>query len=316
MAKPASAIAFAFLLLTLAVPDSASPQQDPLSRHVIVVSVDGLRPDAIDAAGARTLRRLLEDGSATLEAQTILPSVTLPSHTSMLTGVGPETHGVTWNSDRTEELGTVDVPTLFDLVHRAGYRTAAVFSKEKFRHLVHDGTLDVARVPRGGVLPASRSVAEAVRYIRTQRPNLLFVHIADPDFMGHSTGWMSRMYRFAVREADAGVQDLMDAATQTFGAGNFTLIVTADHGGHGRSHGSSDPLDTTIPWISWGKGIRAEHTIEGPVRTMDTAATVLHVMGVPVPTGWEGVPVAEALLPNEPALAVSEPLLGQEAGTP
>ena len=272
-----------------------TPPPAALSRNVIVVSIDGLRADAIRAAGARTLLRLMEEGSWTLQAQTVIPSKTLPSHASMLTGVLPATHGITWNSDKTDELGVITVPTVFELAHDAGYRTAAFFSKKKFNHLLREGSLDEVRVPRFGLIPASRTVAEAIQHMRRARPNLLFVHIAEADFMGHRMGWMSLGYRWGVREADAGVAAIIEAAEETFGEGNFTLIVTADHGGTGHDHGTDGPEDTTIPWISYGQGIRAGHTIGGTVRTMDTAATILRVLGIGCPIEWDGVAVAEAL---------------------
>src|SRR5947199_8963276 len=58
-----------------------------ITDHVIVVSIDGLRPDAIDKFHARTLQRLMHEGRYSLHAQTIKLSLTLPSHTSVLTGV-------------------------------------------------------------------------------------------------------------------------------------------------------------------------------------------------------------------------------------
>src|SRR5262245_8758227 len=60
--------------------------------HVVIVSIDGLRPDAIATYKAPTLERLMGEGSYTLHAATILPSKTLPSHTSMLTGEPPSVH--------------------------------------------------------------------------------------------------------------------------------------------------------------------------------------------------------------------------------
>jgi predicted AlkP superfamily pyrophosphatase or phosphodiesterase len=266
-----------------------------ISRNVIVVSIDGLRPDAIAAANARTLERLLAEGSGTLTAHTIVPSKTLPAHASMLTGVVPAKHGITWNSDETDEVGVVSVPTVFELAHQAGYRTAAFFSKKKFNHLIKEGSLDEVRVPRFGLIPASRTVGEAMQYMRRRKPNLLFVHIAEADFLGHRLGWMSMAYRWGVREADAAVAALIDAAEDTYGPNGYTLIVTADHGGNGKDHGSEADTDTTIPWISWGLGIRGGHRITGQVRTMDTAATVLRVLGVQIPSGWDGAPVNEAL---------------------
>ncbi|HEY8174061.1 MAG TPA: alkaline phosphatase family protein, partial [Gemmatimonadaceae bacterium] len=75
--------------------------------HVIVISIDGLRADAIHKYHAPTIERLMREGRYSLTAQTINTSLTLPSHTSMLTGVPETVHGVTWNSDKTKEKGYV-----------------------------------------------------------------------------------------------------------------------------------------------------------------------------------------------------------------
>jgi predicted AlkP superfamily pyrophosphatase or phosphodiesterase len=64
---------------------------------VIIISIDGLRPDAVQSAPAPSILALTGRGSYSWSAQTILPSNTLPSHVSMLTGFLPEAHGVTWD---------------------------------------------------------------------------------------------------------------------------------------------------------------------------------------------------------------------------
>jgi len=277
--------------------DEAGSTRGAVTDHVVIVSIDGLRPDAIERFGAKQLQRLMREGAYSLEAQTIFPSKTLPSHTSMLTGVPPEKHGVTWNSDETEEHGTVEVTTVFEAAKQAGLHTAAFFSKSKFHHLQKPGTLDYTQAPDGlGHMLATETAEDVVRYLRFERPNLLFVHIGEPDYAGHTTGWMGPVYGWAVRRADAAVGELVKAADRAFGRGNYTLLVTADHGGHGRNHGSADPRDMTIPWIAWGKGVRAGRLPAG-IRTMDTAATALWLLGVPVPAGWTGTPVTAAFDP-------------------
>jgi len=82
-----------------------------------------------------------------------------------------------------------------------------------------------------------------------------------------------------------------------FGTGNFTIIVTADHGGHDRDHGSEDSRDVTIPWIAWGRSVKPGQLKQG-VKTMDTAATVLSLLGVAEPANWVGKPVIEAFQPD------------------
>src|SRR5690606_12787992 len=107
----------------------------PISRTVVLVSIDGLRPDAIEAYEAPTLQRLIREGSYTLSARTIYPSKTLPSHTSMLTGQPPERHGVMWNNVITADADSIELPNVFSVARAHGYSTAAFFSKPKFQPL-------------------------------------------------------------------------------------------------------------------------------------------------------------------------------------
>lgn len=303
-----------FVVLTLALAACARPHPDTfavtqqamprpskgrITDHVLVISIDGLRPDAIAKYEAPTLRRLMAGGRYSLSAQTISISKTLPSHTSMLTGVDVDQHKITWNSDRTGEFGHVEVPTVFGLAHEAGYATAAFYSKSKFHHIDAPETIDHVRGPRGGLIPwnAGRTTDLVLEHLERARPNLTFVHLADADFTGHNFGWMGHMYGMAVRETDRAVARILDAADKTFGRGAYTVILTSDHGGHGKSHGSADPVDTTIPWIVWGAGVQQGPALTG-IRTMDTAATVLWMLGVAAPASLVGQPVTTAFQPT------------------
>ena len=72
--------------------------------------------------------------------------------------------------------------------------------------------------------------------------------------------------------------ELLRSADRAFGRDGYTVIITADHGGHGRDHGSSDPRDVLIPWIAWGKGVVPGETLPDGIRTLDTAATALALL--------------------------------------
>ena len=267
-----------------------------LTKHVLLVSIDGLRPDAINTFRAPTLQRLAREGSYTFGASTITPSKTLPSHTSMLTGEPPERHGVLWNNVLTADTDLIEQTTVFGVARSKGYATAAFFSKPKFQPLQQAGALDYSQAPGGwfGAWKSTRTVGDVERYLSTARPNLLFVHLADVDRAGHSSGWMSDPYGAAVAQCDAAVRRLLDAADNAFGKGAYTVIVTADHGGHGQDHGSDDPQDVMIPWIVWGRGVQTGELPTGTIRTMDTASTVLWLLGLDEPTEWIGSPITRA----------------------
>lgn len=286
--------------IVTAPPRTEAPQAPaPSSRltdHVILVSIDGLRPDAIAEFTAPTLQRLIREGSYTLSARTVLPSKTLPSHTSMLTGEPPDRHGVLWNTAFEDRPGTLEIPTVFGLARKRGYHTAAFFSKAKFSHLQKPGTLDYSQAPGGwfGRWTAERTTRDVEKYLSDARPNLLFVHLPDPDVSGHSNGWMSADYGSAVLRADAAVARIMRAADEAYGRGAYTLIVTADHGGQEKDHGSADTSDVHIPWIAWGRAVQPGVLPDDAVQTIDTASTVLFLLGVDSPSGWQAKAIVAA----------------------
>jgi predicted AlkP superfamily pyrophosphatase or phosphodiesterase len=277
------------------------PLPEPrISRNVVVVSVDGLRPDAIGTYGAPTLQRLMREGSYTLSASTIHPSKTLPSHTSMLTGQPPERHGVLWNNVASADADSIDLPNIFTVARARGFSTAAFFSKAKFQPLQLRGSLDYSQAPGGlfGRWSSARTISDVEKHLDGAWPNLLFVHLTDPDAAGHRAGWMTAEYGRAVLAADAAVNRLIAMSERAYGSGNFSLIVTADHGGHGTNHGSSDPRDVTIPWIAWGKGVKPGVLASSTIRTMDTASTVLWMLGLNEPADWVGEAVMQAYQPG------------------
>jgi arylsulfatase A-like enzyme len=90
---------------------------------------------------------------------------------------------------------------------------------------------------------------------------------------------------------DRHLHERVDAALGTLLAAlpeKATVLVTSDHGGHDRAHGSEMPEDMTIPWLIAGPGIRAGHEIQAPVSVLDTAPTLARVLGLQPDRQWEG----------------------------
>jgi arylsulfatase A-like enzyme len=274
-----------------------------VTRHVMLISMDGLRPESIERFGATTIQRLMQEGSYTLQAQTVSPSKTLPAHASMLSGVEPRIHGITWNTDAG---GTLELLTVFDLATQAGLTSAAFFSKSKLRQLTAPGDVDYLEVRSRWSLrswDADHTVDGVRDYLQDgNRPNLLFIHVAEPDQTGHEHGWMSPEYGEKVQEADQALAELLASADTAFGTGQYTVILTADHGGVGHGHSEPDPRSTRIPWVTWGKGVKCGTSVRAGVRTTDTAATVAWLLRLGIPRNWTGRPVKGAY--------------GRQSGTP
>lgn len=274
----------------------ATPRRPvPAMSHVLILSVDGLRPDLVLRANTPTLQSLLTHGSFTMWARTTDVAVTLPSHTSMLTGVPPEKHRVDWNDDRPGRYPAW--PTLFELAHQAGYTTAMATGKSKFHTFQQPGALDWSYVPAASVVTDAAVADTAVAYIALHRPDVLFVHLPGVDSAGHRHGWGSTEQLEAIGLADASIGRVLDALLGQGLLDSTLVIVSSDHGGAGKSHGADDPRSRFIPWIAAGPGVCAnvDLTIHADlaVRTEDTFATAAYVLGITAPKPVDGKPVME-----------------------
>ena len=288
------AIAFAACALgalTCAAPTFAAPDT-PRAKHVFIISFDGGKPAVMQKSKMPTLFSVAKEGAYDWNAQTIMPSITLVSHTSMLTGVGPAKHHITWNEWEPEK-GLVPVPTVFSVAKKSDRSliTALFAGKQKFAHLFLPGSLDAFAMPD---YSAKIVAYEAGEYIKMKKPNLCFIHFADSDGAGHSKGWGSPEQIQAFADEDAALKTVFDAIKKAGIEKDSVVIMSADHGGHDKTHGSNSPEDMTIPWIVWGKGVKKNFQITAPVTTYDTAATALWLLNVPVPTDFDGKPVTSA----------------------
>jgi predicted AlkP superfamily pyrophosphatase or phosphodiesterase len=300
-----------WLALSIAVflPALAAPAA-PRVNHIFIVSIDGGKPSVIARSDMPVLKKLAAEGAFTWKATTIYPPVTLPSHTSMLTGLGPETHHVLWNEYEPEK-GVVQVPTVFSIAKQAGFSTAMFVGKEKFRHLVVPGSVDEFSFNQAAAGERQKKMAnefgimdewtvlaktvssDASNYIVQKKPNLCFIHFTDTDDAGHQYGWGSYEQRKAFADVDAALGVVLDAIRQAGIADDTVIIVTADHGGHLDTHGWNTPADMTIPWVIWGKGAKKNFKIPGRVHIYDTAATALWLFGLSCPDCL-GKPVTSA----------------------
>ncbi len=298
------------LLVASALVSSASAA--PRAEHVFIVSFDGGKPKVIHETDMPVIKRLAAEGAVTWTASTIMPPKTLPSHTSMLTGLGPDKHQVLWN-DYMPIRGFVKAPTVFTLVkmREPAAITAAFVGKVKFRHLWlkdsldvfdFDGPQDIAPVAGADeiekrVVPAQTVAKNASAYIVEKKPRLCFIHFPDADSAGHKSGWGSPEQKEAFRVCDQALGQILRAINQAGIAASSVVLITADHGGTLKTHKDDTPEDRNIPWIAWGKGVKPAHAIAVAVDTFDTAATALWLLDVPPPPDLDGKPVSEAFAP-------------------
>lgn len=279
------------------------------ARHVFIVSFDQGAPVDIQNSEMPVFQSMLAAGAHTWRAWTVVPSLTLPAHASMLTGVGVQKHQVLWN-ELNPEAGFVKEPTIFALAKARGLVTAMFAGKAKFQTLAVPGSLDCFKIPAE---PEAEHVAAAfAAEVAALKPNLCFIHFGDADVAGHAFGVHSPEKLRALAACDKALGAVRDAVQKAGLLADSVFILTADHGGHDRTpeenadrarrgepaqpgtHGSAAAEDVDIPWVAWGRGVKKGREISAPVVQYDTAATALWLLGVPLPESFWGRPVAGA----------------------
>lgn len=252
----------------------ATPAATGAERHAILLSIDGLMPAYYlepERFGLRIphLRGLMERGAYARGVVGVLPSLTYPSHTTLITGVPPRIHGIVANKILDPE-GTsnealywyarqIRVPTLVDAAEAWHLTTGAVswpvsvglqadfnlpeFWRSGSRHPADLELLRAVSTPhlltavenaRGRPFPYPLTDEDrldtAVFLLRNHRPHLLLVHIFELDFAQHDFGPGSPEALAAVEASDRLVGRLL-AAVEEAGLAEETLFaVVSDHG--------------------------------------------------------------------------------------
>lgn len=276
--------------------------------RVLLVSCDGLRPDAIPATDTPVMQRLIETGSYQATALAELPPVTLPNHTSMVTGQSIANHGVLFNSSRP---GRVSSQTIFDIAKAAGLSVGFFASKGKLSYLCEEGSVDVWRI----VSNEDALTDDVIEAVSNQDLRLMFVHFGEPDGAGHRHGWMSETYLEQVARVDAALGRILDALDDKGVLDQTLVIVTSDHGGHDKTHFLNTPEDRFVPFILNGPDIAPGRVLCEQLRPMDAAATALGFLGLSTDITTDGKIVAEACIDFEqPPCEASAPMLGLPCG--
>ncbi len=276
------------LVLALLGASCAAPPEPPRPmadrpreevRHVVVISIDGLMAETLDdpLAHMPTIRRLAREGASAEGLKCSFPSMTWPCHTTLATGVEPGKHGVFGNNylDRStgkvvdlipdpvfDKDAIVKVPTIYDVAHKAGLKTAAVIwpasrnaktlhwtvpdvkTKELFlkygtpewlEELRQEGIfVDMQETwcgrTGGGVQRDWMYARAAAQLIRKHRPNLLLLHLVEVDHVLHASGPRSPDAYWAASYADDRVRDVIEAIEAEGLRDRTAVLVLSDHG--------------------------------------------------------------------------------------
>jgi predicted AlkP superfamily pyrophosphatase or phosphodiesterase len=204
---------------------------------VLLISVDGLKPDAVLEADKHglaipVLRGFLASGSYAREVVNVNPTVTNPNHTTLVTGVLPSEHGIYNNRpfEPSEKGGKsyslysqIKAPTLWGAAKAAGLKTASLFWP------VTDGAKDIDFNLRDGADEDDGKIArDAIALIEKERPDLLTIHFVSLDHEEHKSGPFSPEANAILERIDTAIGAVVAAERKA--RPDAVVAIVSDHG--------------------------------------------------------------------------------------
>lgn len=236
--------------------------REPAARHVVLVTIDGLRGDYLSPRDPYrleipTLRRLMREGSVSDRTLSVFPTLTGTAHTSLVTGVTAARHGIlgnnrfdpsawTWHTDGYDaqppyrDFSLVTAETLWAAARARRLTTGAINWPQTaggpidYRTDVTVGrTVDTILGPVTALDARMADHYKALVAAETMlklRPAFLAVHLSLTDSVQHARGPGTPEALVALEESDSNLAIMLDAVLRSGFSEATTLIVTGDHG--------------------------------------------------------------------------------------
>lgn len=251
---------------------------------VLLILVDGMRSDAIE--NFESVQDLFSKSTYAIKAKTVMPSVTLPCHMSLFHSVDPARHGTTTNTYAPQVR---PVKGLCEVLAENKKKCAFFYNWEELRDLTRPDSLTFSYYCKGSEIGYEKAnditTDAAIACIDGNQIDFAFLYLGYTDAAGHINGWMSEEYMASIENSFKNINRIISSLPE-----DYVVIITSDHGGHDRMHGTDLDEDMIIPIILTGNNIKKGEELEG-FNIKDIAPTIAKILDVPADDEWEGISI-------------------------
>lgn len=254
-----------------------------MNEKVILVLVSGMRPDSLEKCGHSFVNKFIADSVPIMDAKTVTPSYTFPSIVSLFHSIPPQRNGIVKN----EHVPNVrPVEGLIERINKENKKAAAFYNWDMLRNINLPNMLShTCLISHDHYENTDRDLTEeAIEFLKERSPDFVFLYLGETDKIGCEHGYMSEEYLKSVNNAWSCIEKIYSEFV-----GDYSIIVTSDHGGHEKTNGTDIPEDVTIPIII-NSPFRKNKKVD-KVNIMDIPLTIARLMGIERVKAWEGTSI-------------------------
>lgn len=273
-----------FVLLTMILLGSAINLN--AQNKVLIIGIDGVRPDCLLKAKTPNLDKLWQNGAYSFSAKTDPISSSGICWTAMLTGVWHEKHNVLDNDYTNPNLA--EYPHFYHHAkeQKPDLKLFSVVNWSPVHKILQNGDADIA----GNFLTDEKVTDRVTDLLQNDNPDAMFVQLDEVDHAGHEYVYSvnSEQYLAAIEKADTLVGKMISAIQnrKTNNSENWLILVSTDHGGSEKGHGKDIPDHTMIFYIANGKNVK-KGELKQQVNVVDVAVTAMKHLGIQINDSWK-----------------------------
>jgi len=271
--------------------------QPNATKHVILIGIDGVSAESFQYSNTPVINNLIRQGVISLKTRGVMPSVSAPNWATLLSGAGPEQHGVTSNNwsllnqgyDPSIKDADGYFPSIFTVIRKQMPKavTAMFYDWEWLGTCVNKKYISKEQLVEGHIMITS----VAMNYFKKEKPLFTFIYYGYPDETSQSKNFNLKEYYQAINDIDTEIGKIVDGIKEAGLEKSTTIIISSDHGSIGLAHGNESTVEIEVPWIISGPGIKKNMLLESPNDQANTAPTIAKILALKTPPEWIGKPV-------------------------
>lgn len=260
-----------------------------MNRKVLIIGLDGCRPDSIQAANTPNIDQIITNGAVSWKAQTEIRTISGAAWTSLLTGVHMDKHGVYGNDFKPRNL---EYRTLYHEIKKWN---------PNFRVIAYSNWKPIiTKIFEKGILSKKKSGSDRkmtkrlVKSITKDQGDLYFLQLDEIDGAGHKWGYGPDCHKYVetIEKRDLMLGQIIQAIKQRPDEEKWLIILVSDHGGLGHGHGKPTNEELTIIFAVSGTMVENNQILDEDedefISIVDAVPTIAKFLGMPQKEYWDG----------------------------